>query len=308
MTLIVILLVMAGERYWHPYAASTPFSSLLSWRDMLAVRYGRLAWFNGAVGVLLTVLPLVFLIALMQAGLAGEGLLLGLLALIFSLLVLIGCIGEQRFGAQVKEYMAIVARGDLSAVTAYLQGITRRRFPADTLRQLNRGFLGLMMIRMNERVLALLFWFVVLGPLGAVLYRSVTQLQGTALTTEDRARQSDIDSFQVAARRLKGIMDWLPTRLTALCYALIGSFTDVMPWWRDVAQQRGDDWAEANEQLLLNVGISALQIQDHYAGDAGELDPQRASEHVVAVRALSRRTLLVWVTVLALMTLAGWLH
>lgn len=307
MTLIAILLAMASERYWYPFATNNPFLHLLSWRDMLTRRCGHRRWFNGPAGLLLTVIPVVFLVALLQLGLAGEGLLLGLLALVFSLLVLVSCIGDQRFGAQIRDYMAVVSRGEIDAVVNYLNGITGRRCQASTLRQLNLIFLGLVLARMNDRVLALLFWFVVLGPLGAVLYRSVAQLQWTSLTAEDWAQQHDMGAFQTAVLRLKGIMDWLPTRLTALSFGVIGSFIDVMPWWRDASWQRDDDGVKANERLLLDVGLSALQLQSSYVESGEKLGPEQACEHVVVVRALSKRALLVWVTVLALMTLAGWL-
>ena len=238
------------------------------------------------------------------------GVLMWLLTLVYSFLVLVVCIGEQRFGAHVRHYIELVSDGDIAAASAYLNSLSAKDISATSLRQLNHEFLGLLLIRLNERVLALLFWFVVLGPVGAILYRSVIQLHGTALAAEP----TEGDDFQGhgyrdALRRLKGILDWLPVRLTALCYAMSGSFTDAMQLWRDDPRRRDDDWVMANDRLLLDVGIGALQIQQDYAEDShDDLSAEVACEQVLAVRALSKRTLLLWVTMLALMTLGGWLN
>ena len=317
MTLIAILLAMATEGYWHPLSSYRVFSPLLSWRDVLLARSGRINWLDGSVGVLLTVAPAVIVIALLQYSLAGiGGGLMWLLMLSFSFLVLVACVGDQRFGAHVRHYITAVSGGDIDAASEDLGRISGRKFSVNSLRQLNRDFLGLLLIRLNERVLAILFWFVVLGPMGAVLYRSVTQLHGSTMT-ETPVPDSDIgdglqgDEFSDAAQRLKGIMDWLPARLTVLCYAMIGSFTDALRSWRDDPHRPDDNWVAANDRLLRDAGIGALQLQDTYADDrvddSDELDTELACEHVLAVHALSKRTLLAWVTILALMTLVGWL-
>lgn len=331
MTLIAVLLAMATERYWHPLSSYKLFSPLLSWRDVLLNHCGRKAWFNGAIGVLLVVTPAVLIMALLQVGLAsGDGFLLQVLGLALSLLVLVACVGDQRFGTQVRRYMQSVSAGDFTAASIYLNELSAQDCHAENMRQLNRSFLALLLTRLNERVLALLFWFVVLGPMGAVLYRSVTQLQPQSAATQtdndvvdgvepaeeslgDRS-QSDVcqsDGFSDSVRRLKGIMDWLPVRLTALCYAMIGSFTDVMGLWRTDRQGEDDDWVASNDRLLLDVGIGSLQLQSVYvdggADSADDLDAKSGCEHVLAVRALCKRTLMAWVVILALMTLAGWL-
>jgi membrane protein required for beta-lactamase induction len=224
----------------------------------------------------------------------------------------VACIGEQRFGAYVRKYLDAVSAGDRVAASDYLNSISSKVYAADNWRQINLGFLRLLLLRLNERVLALLFWFVVLGPMGAVLYRSVAQLQGSTPTDDKSVMQEDIagfqgDGYRDSTQRLKGIMDWLPVRLAALCFSMIGSFTDAMQQWRGDKQHHVDDWVVENNRLLLEVGIGALQLQDDYKDDAADLDVDEAGEHVLAARSLSKRTLLVWVTILALMTLIGWL-
>ena len=304
MTLIAVLLVIATERFWHPLSSNHIFAPLRRWRDTLLRR--RQTWLDGSTGVLLTVLPPVIITGMTQYALAAAEGWMSLLALFFSVIVLISCVGDQRFGGHVKHYMDAVSAGDLTAASIYYDGISSRGFTGESLRELNRAFIGLMLLRMNERVLALLFWFVVLGPLGAVLYRSVAQLHGSSLTEGSDAMSAE--RFQNAVYRFKGILDWCPARLTALTYAVIGSFVDAIHLWREDPERPDDDWIGANDRMLIDVGIGALQLGDYYLGQAdAPLDTSLACEHALAVRDLTRRTLLAALTALAVLTLAGWL-
>jgi len=302
MTLIAVLLVIITERFWHPFSSNYIFTPLVRWRDSLL--RGRPDWFDGSVGVLLTVLPPVLVTGMTQYILAAADGWFSLLVLLFSVIILVACVGDQRFGSHVKHYMNAVSSGDLTAASIYFDGISSRGFSGESLRELNRAFIGLMLLRMNERVLALLFWFVVLGPLGAVLYRSVAQLHGSGSDSDDGPTQR----YQDAVHRFKGILDWFPARLTALTYAVIGSFVDAFHMWREDPERPDDDWVGANDRMLIDVGIGALQLGDYYLGQAeAPLDTSLACEHALAVRDLTRRTLLAALTVLAALTLTGWL-
>lgn len=304
MTLIAVLLVIATERFWHPLSSNTMFAPLIRWRDTL-LRGGK-AWRDGSAGVLLTVLPPVLVTGIVQYALAAAGGWYSLLALLFSVVVLVACVGDQRFGSHVKYYMDAVSAGDLTAASIYFEGVSSRSFTGESLRELNLAFIGLMLSRMNERVLALLFWFVILGPLGAVLYRSVAQLHGSYPTGSGDDRPAE--RYQDAVHRFKGILDWCPARLTALTYAVIGSFVDAIHLWREDPERPDDDWVSANDRMLIDVGIGALQLGDYYLGQAdAPLDTSLACEHALAVRDLTRRTLLAALTILAALTLAGWL-
>jgi membrane protein required for beta-lactamase induction len=302
MTLIAVLLVIATERFWHPLSSNRLFAPLTGWRNVLLG--SQRGWYDGSLGVLLTVFPPVFVTGSVQYALTtADGWWL-LLMLLVSVIVLVACVGDQRFGDQVNHYLSAVSSGDVTAASIYFDSLSSRGFNGASLRELNRAFIGLMLLRMNERVLALLFWFVVLGPLGAVLYRSVAQLHGSA--DDDAAASSP--RYQDAVRRLKGILDWCPARLTALTYAVIGSFVDALHLWREDPERPDDDWVSANERMLIDVGIGALQLGDYYLGQADKpLDTTQACDHALAVRDLTRRTLLAALTILAALTMAGWL-
>lgn len=335
MTLIAILLAMATEKYWHSLFSKKLFSPVQGWHDFLLKYCGRMHWFNGPAGVLLVVTPAVLIVALLQMGISVlDGFFVQMLGLLMSFGVLVACIGDQRLGPHVRRYIKAVKSGDLTTASAEMKNISAHPDDSGTLRNVNYNFFEFLLLRFNERVLALMFWFVVLGPLGAVLYRIVIQLQtevdGKRLITDENKREEQagkqvlistnsaaVDTplsevtakqFNFSARRLKGILDWLPVRLTAFCYAMMGSFIDAMRYWRVTSSSNNEDWVDDNHRLLLNAGLGALQIQDYYDNKKeDDIDSQLACAHVLAVRALCKRTLFAWVSLLSLLTLTGWL-
>jgi membrane protein required for beta-lactamase induction len=145
MTLIAILLALATERYWHPFSSYKVFSPLLSWHDFLASRYRQMAWFDGAAGALLTVAPVMLIVMFLQYGLAGTNwFFMWMIKLVFSFVVLVACIGEQRFGVHVRKYLEFVSSGDNAGACAYINRISGRDIGAERLRQINRNFIGLL--------------------------------------------------------------------------------------------------------------------------------------------------------------------
>jgi Membrane protein required for beta-lactamase induction len=95
-----------------------------------------------------------------------------------------------------------------------------------------------------HRVFAILFWYMVLGPMGAVMYRVVDlcKTRGTYAVSEAAA-------FQTA-------LDWLPVRVFTFVFALGGHFTNVIAKWKTQVLSKSD----VNNVLLTECGIAALDV------------------------------------------------
>jgi len=142
----------------------------------------------------------------------------------------------------------------------------------------------------NDRLFAVLFWFILLGPLGAVMYRSAAVLQ--------QQRSDDGGQFADNVAWLHAVLVWLPARLLALTYALSGHFDAAIEGWREVHDEHPQG-SEGSEQVLAVTGMGALGLRDEDFEEAGK----------PAVRAAMRlvwRTLTIWLVIIALLTLAGW--
>jgi len=303
MKLITILLVLATEKYWRSIHARNRFDLLNRMSMSLRSSLEHARWFDGSLGVLLVISPAVFLIAVIQYYLGHEqGALIWVLSLLFSVAVLLACIGEKRFSGHVNKYLDAWQKDDLAEACLQLNKITVDPVAFENPRQLNHRFMAVLLGRLNERLLAILFWFVVLGPMGAILYRSVTQLKGLT-----REQQENLHGFHAAARYLKIILDWLPARLTALGYAVIGDFVHAIHSWKEHSEEWSHDVETANKAILTCTGIGALDLHDFYLADDDALSKEQASEHVRTAQALIKRTAVAWLTVLAILTLVGWL-
>ena len=64
-----------------------------------------------------------------------------------------------------------------------------------------------------------------------------------------------------AAEMLHGWVAWIPARLTAIGYAMAGSFDGALSAWRETSSGERLPLHEQSEQLLARVGVSALALQ-----------------------------------------------
>jgi AmpE protein len=146
-----------------------------------------------------------------------------------------------------------------------------------------------------------MFWFIVLGPAGAWLFR-VSDLMRRRAAFE-AARQGapvSADSPGRALAFVHGLLAWIPARLTAGTYALAGSFENAVGSWRVAADQVGEGILGRSEDLLARVGKGSLQ-SSLSAIAADELDSAAAAG---AWRIVSR-SVWIWLAAIAMLVLAG---
>ena len=296
MSLIAILVAMATEGFWKSIPWLGKFRGVVRFAQWLHGQFGKSAWMNGAMGVLVTIGPGVLLVAIIQNYLsAGDGLLRWLLLLVFSVAVLVFCIGVRGLNNQIDQYVTALRHGDPEGAYLHVREILADASPANPA-ETNRMLLENILIRNNQRLLAILFWFVLLGPAGAFMYRSTTQLKGL--------EGGEREGFLEAVLRLQAILDWIPARITAICYAVIGSFEDAIHNWRTQADALGEDVRTRNQGVLVASGFGALRLGE---APAQEEDLELFCERIEDAQAMVRRTVIAWLTVFAFLTIAGWM-
>jgi len=156
-----------------------------------------------------------------------------------------------------------------------------------------------------DAIFGALFWFVLAGAAGAVLYRLANTLDAMWGYRTPRYRD-----FGWAAARLDDLLNWLPARLTALSYVAMGT-KPALAWrcWREQAP----NWKSPNAGPVIAAGAGALGLA--LGGPAryhGEWQPRPALGEGLAPRAedigravaLVRRALWLWLGVIALGGLA----
>lgn len=175
-----------------------------------------------------------------------QGLLYGLVTFIFSIFIVLYCLGPKNLWADIFASLNAFTHGDQKAANDALKvtfGMTEQKNAAFQLRLLDEIF-----IQANRRIFAVIFWYVLLGPIGAVLYRLA------ALSAFELNPQEDEIVLNQSAHRLEAILSWLPVRAFTFIFALAGHFVNVITYWRKRVLQG----PASNDQLLIECGMAAI--------------------------------------------------
>lgn len=157
----------------------------------------------------------------------------------------------------------------------------------------------------NDAIFGTLFWFALLGGPGALLFRLANTLDAMWGYRNER-----FNHFGWAAARIDDLLNWLPARLTALSYALLGQTGQAVACWRSQAPT----WESPNAGPVMAAGAGSLGVllggAAIYHGRVENRPPLGAGPAPVAAdlgRAITliRRSLGLWLTVLFLI---GYLH
>ncbi len=135
-----------------------------------------------------------------------------------------------------------------------------------------------------------LFWFVLLGPFGIILYRLLEYL---AVLSDDAPDVSMTPYTKDMIKPIVGYLNWLPVRLFSGVQSAVGKFPKACHYWLDYLLT---GW-EFNDQLLAENGRVALDMPK---------DATLESEQYIQILHLIDRTLAVFLVVLTVRTLVHW--
>ena len=116
-----------------------------------------------------------------------------------------------------------------------------------------------------------------------------------------RKGRSAHDAVLAAAEMIHGWLAWIPARLTAIGYAMSGSFDGALRAWRKAHEGERLAVHAQSEQLLAKVGAGALALSDI----EGEGISERGVRGAKAANGIVVRLFFIWVAVISLMTLYG---
>lgn len=300
MSFLAIVLALVAERFLLPLENRRQ----LGWLTEYFVWTRRILYpfkgSDGPLGVVLVLVP-VFLVLSALLDLL-DGVLFGIPGFLLGALVLLYCLGPKDLGSQVEAFTEAAYRGDSVAARELGQEITGRK-SEESLGEVVREVTSAVFRESNERTFAPVFWFLLLGPMGAAMYRASAQLRRQAV-----ARDKPESTFLSACERLLWILDWLPARLAAAGFLLTGNFEKGLYDWK----MRSDEEEERTQipagALLEAAGHGALQLEPG-TGDSAPL-PAEQIEPVLAKAAMGMvwRTLLIWLLLLGVAAISAWTH
>lgn len=247
-------------------------------------------------------------------------------ALVWNVAVLYVTLGFRQFSHHFTGIRDALEEGDAADARARLAQWKQVEVSELPRSEIVRHVIEYSVIAAHRHVFGVLAWFSILaalglGPTGAVFYRLAEFVSRYWGARAREATQPPSESLQQAAAQAWTVIDWLPARLTALSFAVVGSFEEAIEGWRFHAQRFPNDndgvvLAATAGAINVRLGGEALrsragaQVQPGFEVDAdiGDSDstPGREPEvgHLRSVVGLVWRSVVVWMLLLALLTFA----
>jgi len=256
--------------------------------------------------IVLAVLLVLPVVAIMFS--LGET-LQGFTYLILAVFVLLFSLGPKDIGEELDDYCKALESEDEEQIQRAAKAIIEGDVPTDARERIARVEEAVC-VQANNRLFAVVFWFVVLGavmgyigPLAAWSYRVTDLIRRRAVFNAARDGEAGGNSENIlhAAELVHGLLAWVPARLTALGYATAGHADDAIAALRAPTEERDASLSQHSDHLLARVGVAALALQDR----ADESITERGIRGARSANKLVFRLLLIFAVIIAAMTLYG---
>jgi len=328
MNLIAVLLALICEQL-KPLPHGNPVhQGMIAWVRWTGRNFDAGRSHHAAVVWTITVVGPALLVGLLAMLLHRYSLVLSLL---LDVLVLYLTLGFRQFSHYFTDIRDALERGDELEARRLLA--EWRHLDASELprTELLRHVLEHSLLAAHRHVFGVFFWFVLLsalglGPAGAVLYR-MAEFAGRYWAFKSRTLDAPTNErLMHLSRRLFGLIDHVPARLTATGFAIVGNFEEAVNGWRRDAAL----WAHSNEGIILAAAAGAVGVQ--LGGSAapgvtpdrsktfeagGDMDATRAEGstggqppqlgHLQSVVGLVWRSVVLWMLLMGLLRAANML-
>jgi len=225
---------------WHPLVAFGRLAERIEQR----CNAGGSGWRSHGVSAwCLAVLPLTLLVGVL-AQVSAFGWVVEILALYAAL-------GLKSLGEHAQPVAQALRLGDLQLARTRVGYLVSRNSAALDATGVARAGTESVLENGSDAVFAALFWFLVAGAPGVVLYRLSNTLDAMWGYRNER-----FERFGWAAAKIDDGLNYVPARLVALSYALLGQTALALRCWRLQAPQ----WDSPNAGPVMAAGAGALGV------------------------------------------------
>lgn len=252
MTLTLTLALAVALDYWlgepranhHPLVAFGKWAKAIEQRLLCITQSAIRQKIAGILALCCTLLPcLVWLFYLPDWP---------MLQAVVNVFLVYFCIAASSLQQHAEAVSRALANDDLPLAREQVGKIVSRQTQHMTALDVRRASIESVLENGADAVFAPLFWFVLLGPFGILLHRLSNTLDAMWGYKNQRYQY-----FGWAAARLDDILNWLPARLTALSYALLGNTQLALSAWQNQAHLL----ESPNAGPVMTAGAGALNLE-----------------------------------------------
>lgn len=307
MSLLALIAALSLEQF-HPYVSRTRWTAWLARYlnffqkhfNAGEQQHGKIAWF-------LAVSPLLLMLSLLYWLVHEIHPLLGWLFNVAGLYVAMGFRRGSDHYSAIQQALREEKLEEARRLLALWRSVPVHELNAEEVARLT---IEQALLAAQRTVFGVIVWFVLFsmvglaGAAGALLYRLVHRL------TAHWHDEYGADSFSAFALQAASAMDWLPTRMSAITYAIVGNFEDTLYCWRSQAQH----WSDSDEGIVLasaagslgvrlgmdiGQGVERLQRPELGLGEDADADMMQSTFSLVW------RSIVMWMIVLLMFSLAN---
>lgn len=250
--LIIDLLVGEPQR-WHPLVG---FGNAANWlENKLNNFHSKHRFFSQLSGLFawaLLILPVVVLLWLLEQNLQQVLEPQPILNIVTGVVCLTFALGTKSLTQHARAVSKALKKSDITLARKKIAMIVSRDTSSSDEKAINCATIESVLENGSDAIFAAIFWFVVLGAPGVILYRLANTLDAMWGYKTER-----FTYFGWAAARIDDGLNWLPARLTALSYALAGNTKTAWSCW----QKQAKFWHGINPGVVMASGAGALNVR-----------------------------------------------
>lgn len=234
--LVVLLDAYFGEpRYYHPLIG---FGTLA---QKIEKKLNNDSVVLGVIGWMVLVLPLVSLTWFLSS----------LFGVWFDVLIAYLALGARSLWQHSQQVYVALEANNLELARKRVAWIVSRDTAHLTEEELSKATVESLLENGSDAIFATLFWFIVAGAEGAMLYRLSNTLDAMW-----GYRSTRYQFYGYFTAKVDDVLNWIPARLTALSYAVFGDFKTAWHCWKT----QGNQWYSPNAGPVMAAGAGALNL------------------------------------------------
>lgn len=282
MKLIIVLICIGIQRYLNIRFSLSELDWFKPYRALVKSLLGSTGLLKGYIGLAIIVLPVAFLVWLLNFILGGSA----VIALVIGAVVLFYCLDARDLSKLIPTYLGEAKTEAGKSADDELKAFLKETVPTSATDKA-RAVSSKILLWTQHHVFSILFWYMFLGVFGAVTYYLVHRL-----VHEAAKKDSDAVEYLEASLVVQGAMAWVPVRLSALAYGAVGSFGSLL----NQLMKNLVGGLDVDQKLPVIFGLSSVNA------DVETSDKATVEENQSILAAVFKAEI-VWVVAIALISL-----